>query len=247
MPLVDRLCQTCFHEHKASATSTKATVTTSSGTHSRECDACECVAFTPKLPTSPNEVAIVLKSMSKLVGSAIADFGMINEGDKVLVGVSGGKDSLTLVHMLLHMQRRAPINFTVAAVTVDPQAPEYDPRVLQGYFAALGVPYYYESQAVLETAKRVLGNNPKASICAFCSRMRRGILYSACRREGYNVLALGQHMDDLAESFVMSAFHNGALRTMKVNYFNKQRDVRVIRPLCYVRESKTREFAKASE
>jgi len=106
------------------------------------------------------------------------------------------------------------------------------------------VPYHYEAQPIMELAKQHLAKNPRLSICAFCSRMRRGTLYTACRRYGYNVLALGQHLDDLAESFVMSSFHNGMLRTMKVHYVIGRGDVRVIRPLCFVRESKTREFAK---
>jgi tRNA 2-thiocytidine biosynthesis protein TtcA len=178
------------------------------------------------------------------VGTAIKQFAMIKEGDRVMVGVSGGKDSLTLVNILLYLQRRAPINFHVGVCTVDPQAPEYDPSLLKKYFASLNVPYFYESDSIMENAMACMQKNVKMSICSFCSRMRRGILYNTCRREGYNVLALGQHLDDLSESFVMSAFHNGLLRTMKVNYMNKQRDVRIIRPLCTLRESRTREFAK---
>ena len=85
----------------------------------------------------------------------------------------------------------------------------------------------------------------QVSICSFCARMKRGVLYACCRRENYNVLVLGQHLDDLAESFIMSAFHNGALRTMKANYHVQQGDLRVIRPLIYVRERLTRDYADA--
>jgi len=106
----------------------------------------------------------------------------------------------------------------------------------------LGVPYFYESHAIVSLAAEKM--TKKISLCAFCSRMKRGILYSCARREGYNVLALGQHLDDLAESFMMSIFNNGALRTMKANYVNDKGDLRIIRPLVYVRERMTKSFAE---
>ena len=102
---------------------------------------------------------------------------MIKEGDKVMLGLSGGKDSLTMLHCLLQLQRRSPIKFELACVTVDPQTTGFDPT--------LGVKYFYESRAVIALAKKKLQNG---SICSWCSRMKRGILYSAMRREGYNVL-----------------------------------------------------------
>jgi len=107
------------------------------------------------------------------------------------------------------------------------------------YMKKLGVKYFFESSPILERAKVSLQND---SICAFCARMKRGIIYSCARREGYNVIAMGQHLDDLAESFLMSAFHNGMLRTMKANYVIDQGDLRVIRPLVYCREKLFKEF-----
>jgi len=172
----------------------------------------------------------LLKNIGREVGKAIQEFDMIREGDRILIGVSGGKDSLTLLNVLLEKKRKAPINFEVAACTVDPQAPEYDPSPLKAYMKSKGVAYFYESQNILETAKELL-DPTRDSICSFCSRMRRGVLYNAARKHNYNVLALGQHLDDLAESFVMSAFHNGSLRTMKAHYSNDKGDVRIIRPL----------------
>ena len=112
---------------------------------------------------------------------------------------------------------------------------------MRDYCKKLGVQYFYESQAVIALAKKKLKNG---SICSWCSRMKRGILYSTMRREGYNVLVLAQHLDDLAESFLMSVFHNGILRTMKACYMNKEQDIRIIRPFVYVREKQLREFAK---
>lgn len=174
-------------------------------------------------------------------GRAIGDYAMIRDGDRVMLGLSGGKDSLSLLHILLHLQKKAPIKFELACCTVDPQSPEYDPSPLKAYLADLGVPYFYESQPILEQAETHMKGS---SFCAYCSRMRRGILYAQARQHGYNVLALAQHLDDLAESFLMSAFFGGKLRTMQAHYLNDAGDVRVIRPLIYARERQTRDFAK---
>ena len=173
-------------------------------------------------------------------GRAIGDFAMIRDGDRVLLGLSGGKDSLTLLHILLHLQQKAPVKFELAACTVDPQSPEYDPSPLKGYLAELGVPYFYESQPIVASAAEHMKGD---SFCAYCSRLRRGILYRVARENGYGVLALAQHLDDLAESFLMSAFFGGKLRTMQAHYLNDAGDVRVIRPLVYARERQTRDFA----
>lgn len=178
------------------------------------------------------------------VGRAISDFDMIREGDRILVGVSGGKDSLSLLHILRHLQRYAPVHFDLAAMTVDPQVEGFDPSLLKTYMADLGVPYFYQSSPIEAQAKEHMNND---SFCAFCSRMKRGIMYSTTRKEGYNVLALAQHLDDLAESFLMSAFHGGQLRTMKANYQNDAGDVRIIRPLVYVRERQTAAFAQDAD
>jgi hypothetical protein len=149
----------------------------------------------------------------KLMTKASMEFDMIREGDRILVGLSGGKDSLTMLVLLLDLQRRAPFKFSVAACTVEPGAAEFDPSPLKAYVTPqLGIPYFFESDTIIQRAKGVGG---KFSICAYCARQKRGILYSTALREGYNVLALAQHADDLAESFLMSAMHNGRLRTMK--------------------------------
>ncbi len=183
------------------------------------------------------------KSLLRQVGRAIADYDMIREGDRILLGVSGGKDSLSLLHILRHLQTYAPVRFELGVLTVDPLVPGFDPQALQGYFDALGVTWSYEQQPIMEQAKEHMDGD---SFCAYCARMKRGIMYRICRTEGYGVLALAQHLDDLAESLLMSIFHGGQLRTMKAHYLNREGDVRIIRPLAYCRERQTADFAGAA-
>lgn len=184
------------------------------------------------------------KSILRKVGRAIADFDLIRDGDRILLGVSGGKDSLSLLHILLHLKTYAPVRFELGALTVDPEVEGFDPSSLVRYYESLGIEGYYEQQPIMEQAKtRMKGS----SFCAYCSRMKRGIMYNAARRGNYNVLALAQHLDDLAESFLMSAFHGGQLRTMKAHYLNDAGDIRIIRPLVYCRERQTGDFAQAAD
>ena len=193
-----------------------------------------------KICSLSSETPSIPKKLRRLAGTAISDFKMIKEGDKVLLGLSGGKDSLSLLHLLLHFQRHAPINFSVAAMTVDPQSGEFDPTPLIPYMASLGVDYHYVKEPILEMADSHMQGD---SYCSFCARIKRGLMYKTARKEGYNVLALAQHLDDLAESFLMSAFHGGSLQTMKAHYLNDEGDIRVIRPLVYVREKALTTFA----
>lgn len=183
------------------------------------------------------------KPLLRRTGKAMADYAMIREGDRVLLGLSGGKDSLSLLHLLQHFQRRAPIDFAFGAMTVDPQVSGYDPSSLDRYLERLGIPYHYESEPIEALAHEHMRGG---SFCAFCSRLKRGIMYRTAREHGYNVLALAQHLDDLAESFLMSAFHGGQLRTMKAHYRNHDGDIRIIRPLIYVRERQLADFAQVA-
>jgi len=181
------------------------------------------------------------KSLLRKVGRAIADYEMIREGDRVLLGVSGGKDSLSLLQILMHLQSYSPVRFELGVITVDPEVEGFDPHALTDYYTGLGVAWFYREQAIMEDARTRMSGD---SFCAYCARMKRGIMYSTCREHGYNVLALAQHLDDLAESFLMSAFHQGRLGTMKAHYTNDEGDIRVIRPLVYVRETQTAAFAE---
>ncbi len=166
---------------------------------------------------------------------------MIRPGDRVLLAVSGGKDSLSLLHVLRHLRDKSPVRFELGAATVDPGIEGFDPSFLKEYVPGLGIPYFYRRQDIVGRALKTMRGN---SFCAYCSRMRRGILYATAREQGYNVLALAHHLDDLAESFLMSAFYGGSLRTMKAHYLNDVGDLRVIRPFVYVRERQTADFTR---
>ena len=180
----------------------------------------------------------------RMVGRAMAEFEMIRDGDRILLGVSGGKDSLSLLHLLGQLQSYAPVRFELGVLTVDPQVEGFDPAPLQGYYEKLGLPYHYMAEPIMEEAKtRMRGD----SFCAYCARMKRGIMYATCREQDYNVLALAQHLDDLAESLLMSLFHGAQLRTTKAHYLNDAGDIRIIRPLVYVRERQTADFAAAAK
>ena len=181
------------------------------------------------------------KSLLRQVGRAIADYRMIREGDRLLLGVSGGKDSLSLLQILRHLQTYAPVRFELAVLTVDPEVPGFDPSHLPGCYP--DITWHYIRQPLIAQARTHMNGD---SFCAYCSRMKRGIMYRICREHGYNCLALGQHLDDLAQSLLMSIFHNGQLRTMKAHYVNTVGDVRIIRPLAYCRERQTTDYARAA-
>lgn len=183
------------------------------------------------------------KSLLRPVGRAIADYAMIRTGDRVLLGLSGGKDSLSLLHVLRHLQRHAPVKFEIGAITVDPLVEGFDPSPLRAYLAGLDVPYHFVREPIMERAQTHMQND---SYCSWCARMKRGTMYTTARTHSYNALALAQHLDDLAESFLLSAFHGGRLQTMKARYLNDAGDVRIIRPLVYVRERQLRAFAESS-
>jgi len=193
---------------------------------------------------SESTYAIPPKSLLRKVGRAIADYQMIRDGDRLLLGVSGGKDSLALLQVLMHLKTYAPVKFELGVITVDPEVEGFDPKHLTDYYTALGVAWHYQQQPIMEDAKQNMSGD---SFCSYCSRMKRGIMYSTCREHNYNVLVLAQHLDDLAESFMMSAFHQGRLGTMKAHYTNDAGDVRIIRPLAYVRETMTAAFSKEAQ
>ena len=207
------------------------------------------------------------KKIMKLVGQAVKDWSMFEEGDRVLLGLSGGKDSLSMLHILLALQKRSPVKFSISCCTIDPQTDSFDPRAIVPYMEALGrtpnkvnkqlhgnghaelventnIPYHFISEPIIELARSKMQGD---SLCAFCSRFKRGLLYKCCRDHKYNKLVLAQHLDDLAESFLMSTLHNGQMRTMKANYsIESGENIRVVRPFVYVREQTTKEFSMSA-
>ena len=185
---------------------------------------------------------------------------MIKEGDKVMLGLSGGKDSLTMLHCLLQLQRRSPIKFELACVTVDPQTTGFDPRWGRRRHhtqCAARLLQDARREVLLRVARRDRARQEEAAerlhlLVVLAHEARHPLQRDASRglqRAGGSLSplttqVLAQHLDDLAESFLMSVFHNGELRTMKACYMNKEKDIRVIRPFVYVREKQLREFAK---
>ena len=175
------------------------------------------------------------KRLCRLTGQAIVDFNMIEEGDKVMVCVSGGKDSYTLLDILLRLQKRAPINFEIVAVNLDKNLPGFPSEVLPAYLQGLGVPFHIEEQDVYSIVSKVIpeGKTP----CSLCSRLRRGILYTVARRLGVNKIALGHHRDDIVATFFMNMFFAAKLKAMPPKLVSDNGEFMVIRPLAYVRES----------
>lgn len=184
------------------------------------------------------------KLLVKPVGRAITDFNMIKAGDRILLAVSGGKDSLSLFHILRHFQAHSPVKFKLGVVTIDPQVEGFEPQALDDFFKQFDTPYFFEEFPILEQAKKSMKGD---SYCSFCARIKRGLMYKVAREQGYNVLALGQHLDDLAESLMMSMCHNGKIQTMKAHYVNDDKDLRVIRPMVYVRERQLADFATTAD
>lgn len=192
------------------------------------------------MPAEPDHIK-PSRTLLKSASQAIINHGLIRDGDRVLIGLSGGKDSLSLLHLLLYLQRRAPVRFELGAATIDPQMPGYDPTPLTEYVQALGLPFYLESYSLARHAKGSFHGN---TLCSFCSRMRRGKLYGLARRENYQTLALAHHLDDAAETFLMNSFFGGKLRTLRAVYQNDDGDIRIIRPLIYCRERQLEAFAR---
>jgi tRNA(Ile)-lysidine synthase TilS/MesJ len=183
-------------------------------------------------------IKISKKIMSK-VGKTNAEFNLIEEGDKILVGLSGGKDSLTLTHVLKEQQRRAPFNFEIIACTVTYGMGE-DYTNFHNHCKEYGIHHEIYDTNVYELANEKIRKN--SSYCSFFSRMRRGSLYSAAQKFGCNKVALGHHLDDAAESFFMNFIYNGQLRSLAPKY-RAGNGLMVIRPLIQLRERQLRAFA----
>jgi len=182
------------------------------------------------------------RSMRHSVGRAIADFSLINEGDRICVGLSGGKDSQVMLLLLHELQQRAPIRYELLPVTVDAGFEGFDSQAIQRFVEPLGLPLQIErtDHAAVINAKL----RPGSSYCSFCARLKRGALYGAARRLGCNLLALGHHRDDFIETLLMNQFFIGTLKAMAPKTVCDNGDITVIRPLVYLAEDEIIELVR---
>jgi tRNA 2-thiocytidine biosynthesis protein TtcA len=183
------------------------------------------------------------KRLRRLAGQAIADFGMIAAGDRVMVCLSGGKDSYGLLEILLKLRDAAPLDFDVVAVHLDQRHPGYPEQVLPGYLSRLGVRYHIERQDTYSVVKRVVPEGK--TMCGLCSRLRRGVLYRIAGELGATRIALGHHRDDILETFFLNLFFGGTLKAMPPKLASDDGRHVVIRPLAYVPEAELAAYADA--
>jgi tRNA 2-thiocytidine biosynthesis protein TtcA len=182
------------------------------------------------------------RRLLRAAAEAVHDFDLISEGDRIMVAVSGGKDSYTLLHVLMKMRERAPIDFELVAVNLDQGQPGYPAEVLERYLASLGIPYKMLKQDTYAIVRRLVPEGK--TTCPVCSRLRRGILYNAAVELGCTKIALGHHREDLIETLLLSALYSGALRSMPAKLRSDDGRNVVIRPLCYAPEQEIAAFAE---
>ena len=188
------------------------------------------------------EINKLSKRLHRLAGQAIADFNMIEEGDKVMVCMSGGKDSYGMLDILLNLQQRAPIRFELVAVNLDQKQPGFPEHVLPEYLTARGVPFHIENQDTYSIVKRVIPEGK--TTCGLCSRLRRGILYRVAGELGCTKIALGHHRDDILQTLFMNMFFGSKLKGMPAKLVSDDGRNIVIRPLAYVPETDLERWAE---
>jgi len=188
------------------------------------------------------EAGKLAKRLRRQVGEAIADFGMIEEGDRVMVCLSGGKDSHALLDVLLGLKEKSPVRFDLIAVNLDQKQPNFPAEVLPKYLESRGVPFRIVEQDTYSVVKRVVPEGK--TMCSLCSRLRRGVLYRVAGELGATKIALGHHRDDILATFFLNLFHGGKLKAMPAKLRSDDGKHVVIRPLAYVCEQDLIEYSK---
>jgi tRNA 2-thiocytidine biosynthesis protein TtcA len=182
------------------------------------------------------------KRLRRNVGEAIADYNMIEEGDKIMVCLSGGKDSFVMLDILLHLQKTAPITFEIIAVNLDQKQPGFPEHVLPGYLKSIDVPFHIIEHDTYSIVKRIIPEGK--TTCSLCSRLRRGTLYGFAREHKITKIALGHHRDDILETYFLNMFFAGKLKAMPPKLLSDDKQNIVIRPLAYCKEKDISQYAK---